>query len=208
MALPGPTSVVTTESRRSYTACIPASASQLQQPVHWIGECVGLFEVGTGKAGDVLALAGCTSSSPSRSDSREPRPQEVVYLVYFILGRVSPRTLTRSTRRLDLWLGFACTACSQVSRATWVFRLQIAQPLAAVPTASGGFRLPASRSLRYILCAGHSLAAAIWGHFPAKLAALHLFVIGNGLILYTAPWSHRCEQWVRRRSFVSMHSLA
>ena len=137
MALPGPTSVVTTESRRSYTACIPASASQLQQPVHWIGECVGLFEVGTGKAGDVLALAGCTSSSPSRSDSREPRPQEVVYLVYFILGRVSPRTLTRSTRRLDLWLGFACTACSQVSRATWVFRLQIAQPLAAVPTASG-----------------------------------------------------------------------
>ena len=40
---------------------------------------------------------------------------------------------------------------------------------------------------RYILCAGHSLAAAIWGHFPAKLAVLHLFVIGNGLILYTVP---------------------
>lgn len=69
-----------------------------------------------------------------------------------------------------LYSSFSCTSSSpsrsdsRVSRATWVFRLQIAQ---------------------YILCAGHSLAAAIWGHFPAKLAALHLFVIGNGLILYT-----------------------
>ncbi|CAE7420409.1 ELOVL4 [Symbiodinium natans] len=70
-----------------------------------------------------------------------------------------------------LYSSFSCTSSSsrsdsRVSRASWVFRLQIAQ---------------------YILCAGHSLAAAIWGHFPAKLAVLHLFVIGNGLILYTVP---------------------
>ena len=31
----------------------------------------------------------------------------------------------------------------------------------------------------------HSLAAATWGNFPWSLALLHLFVIGNGLILYT-----------------------
>lgn len=53
-------------------------------------------------------------------------------------------------------------------RASWVFRLQIAQ---------------------YLICASHSLAAATWGHFPWKLAWLHLFVIANGLILYTEWFS-------------------
>eukprot|EP00434_Breviolum_minutum_P009508 symbB.v1.2.008371.t1/scaffold521.1/size192847/3 len=53
-------------------------------------------------------------------------------------------------------------------RASWVFRLQIAQ---------------------YLICAMHSLAAATWGHFPWRLAWLHLFVIANGLILYTEWFS-------------------
>ncbi|CAJ1424931.1 unnamed protein product [Effrenium voratum] len=53
---------------------------------------------------------------------------------------------------------------SKVSRASWVFRVQRVQ---------------------YLACAMHSLAAATWGNFPWSLALLHLFVIGNGLILYT-----------------------
>lgn len=54
------------------------------------------------------------------------------------------------------------------SRASWVFRFQIAQ---------------------YVICAIHSVAAATWGNFPWRLAWLHLFVIGNGLILYTEWFS-------------------
>lgn len=50
------------------------------------------------------------------------------------------------------------------TRAARVFELQIAQ---------------------YVICAVHSIVAAIWGTFPVSLAMLHLFVIANGLILYT-----------------------
>eukprot|EP00928_Gymnodinium_smaydae_P022384 TRINITY_DN18823_c0_g2_i2.p1 TRINITY_DN18823_c0_g2~~TRINITY_DN18823_c0_g2_i2.p1 ORF type:complete len:728 (-),score=42.29 TRINITY_DN18823_c0_g2_i2:73-2208(-) len=38
---------------------------------------------------------------------------------------------------------------------------------------------------QYVTCALHSILAAIFGNFPGWLAGLHLFVIANGLILYT-----------------------
>mmetsp|Transcript_85676 Transcript_85676/g.141932 ORF Transcript_85676/g.141932 Transcript_85676/m.141932 type:complete len:659 (-) Transcript_85676:227-2203(-) len=38
---------------------------------------------------------------------------------------------------------------------------------------------------QYVVCALHSAAASIWGDFPRILAALHLFAIGNGILLYT-----------------------
>jgi len=50
------------------------------------------------------------------------------------------------------------------TRAARVFELQIAQ---------------------YVVCAAHSIVASVWGNFPSSLAFLHLFVIGNGLVLYT-----------------------
>lgn len=38
---------------------------------------------------------------------------------------------------------------------------------------------------QYVVCAFHSILASVFGNFPAGFAALHLFVIGNGLVLYT-----------------------
>lgn len=37
---------------------------------------------------------------------------------------------------------------------------------------------------QFVVCAIHSIFTAFHGHFPRSLAALHLFVIANGLVLY------------------------
>lgn len=39
--------------------------------------------------------------------------------------------------------------------------------------------------LQYVLCALHNIGVAAYGLLPRSLAVLHLFVIGNGLVLYT-----------------------
>jgi len=91
--------------------------------------------------------------------------QASVYGLYFSFsltssidgGSTSPKTGGDQSQN-------GTVAAVLVSRAARIFELQIAQ---------------------YVVCAVHSIGAAIWGNFPAGLSVLHLFVIGNGLVLYT-----------------------
>lgn len=46
-------------------------------------------------------------------------------------------------------------------------------------------RITQLNQAQYVLCAAHSLLSSAMGNFPASLAVFHLFVIANGLVLYT-----------------------
>lgn len=92
-----------------------------------------------------------------------------------------------------------CSACQGAVYGLYV-SLSVVNPSGPIPSKSTASKnVSASRAARifelqiaqYVLCAVHSVGAAIWGNFPLYLALLHLFVISNGLILYTDFHSRR-----------------
>mmetsp|Transcript_41901 Transcript_41901/g.89950 ORF Transcript_41901/g.89950 Transcript_41901/m.89950 type:complete len:769 (+) Transcript_41901:188-2494(+) len=95
--------------------------------------------------------------------------QAIVYGLYFSFSLLrAPKKKTNEGTQSDAadegLLHAVMRSAVFASRATRIFEVQIIQ---------------------YVVCAVHSIIAAVWGNFPGHLALLHLFVIGNGLVLYT-----------------------